>query len=374
MGTKDTYSNKIVDAYRAVSRHVVAGARGRAPAWPFSILETTIFYSKFLTRELLEVMKELESKGYSRNEVAKMFYGPSAVSHWLYLAGFPFEGLSRDEVIDFVSRTIEIVEFWRRKDPFCMSWRNVIWDVDSVNKACTDEGFIDTRKNESLAKVLGRINTIAWHYCILIQVGHRNYSHEFHGPYDIGNNEVLFVREYFNLRPDEIWPFASLENVPFERIAILEIYKDIKIKVDMFNHYLASSDLASHLQRFLIRVDDSTALTQKQVKNLLSEWTEIITKANAFVRSYTKEDWVRKVIEMKYWLLKPHKERLGKDWHAPEEVLNLAEGHREVEMVARKTIQGQMKKIMGYPEKKAMKNITQMYLDNIYEGKIYFDV
>jgi hypothetical protein len=372
METMDMYSDKIVDAYRAVSRHIVSGARGRAPAWPFSILETTIFYSKFFSKELLKVMKDLEGKGYNRNEIAKMFYGPSAVSHWLYLAGFPFEGLSREEVIDFIERTIEVIEFWRREDSFCINWSNVIWDENTIKKECAKEGFIDTRNNESFAKCLGKINMIVWHYCILIQVGHRNYSHEFHGPYNIGNGELLFVREYFNLRPYEIWPFATFENIPFNKIIILEIYKDVEIKVDMFNHYLAPSDLKSHLQRFLVRVDDFKILTEKEIKDLFGRWTGIISKANTFVRDYTKKDWVKKIIEMKYWLLKPHKKILEEDWHAPKEVLNLAEKYKEVEEIAMKAIQGQIKKISNYPEEVAKKNITQIYLDNIYEGKMYY--
>lgn len=366
------YSNEVVDAYKAVARHVVRGARGRAPAWPFSILETTIFYSRFFTRELLDTMRELENKGFGRKDIAKMFYGPSAVSHWLYLAGFPFEGLSRDDAIEFIERTIEILKFWRKEDPFCMGWRNIIWDENRIKKECNREGFIETKNNPSIAQIMGKINMIAWHYCILIQVGHRNYSHEFHGPSPIENDEILFVREYFNLRPFEIWPFSSNQDVSFDRMTILEIYKDVEIKVDMFNHVWASSSLTPHLRRFLVILDDSKVLTQNEIKNLLNKWTAIITRASTFIRGYTKENWIRKVIEMKYWLLKPYKELLGKDWQAPKKVVNLAKKYSEVEMLARKAIQGQIKRMMGNSESEATKNITEIYLDNIYEGKIYF--
>ena len=75
---------------------------------------------------------------------------------------------------------------------------------------------------------------------------------------------------------------------------------------------------------------------------------------------------------MKYWLLKPHKEILGEKWAAPEKVVALSKRWREVESLARRAIQGQMGKIVGYPEETAIKNITKMYLDNIYKGKIYF--
>lgn len=370
MEPKELYSKKIVEAYRAISRHVVSGARGRAPAWPFSILETTIFYSKFFTRELLDVMRGLENKGLSRKKIAKMFYGPSAVSHWLYLAGFPFEGLNKKDVIEFIERTIDIIEFWRKEEPFCINWRNIIWDSNKVKKEVSRPKFIDARKDDAIAKIVGKINTIVWHYCILIQVGHRNYSHEFHGPYDIGDNELLFVREYFNLKPKEVWPFV--QSAPFDKILILEIYKNLEIKVDMFNHIWASSSLTPHLQRFSIEVNDSQVLTKKEIKDMFATWVRIISKANAVVKGYTKKDWVEQSIKMKYWLLKPHKKILGKDWQAPKEVLTLAEKYREIEMMAKKAIQGQMKKIMGYSEEEAMRNITQMYLDNIYEGKIYF--
>jgi len=317
-------------------------------------------------------MRELENKGLSQKDIAKMFYGPSAVSHWLYSANFAFEGMSREEVIDFIKRTIDIIEYWRKEDPFCLNWRNIIWKTNKVRDEYGKEGFIDSTGDITIAKILGHINMIAWHYCILIHVGHRNYSHEFHGPYYIGDNEILFVREYFNLRPYEIWPFASLQNVPFSKITSLEVYKNVEIKIDAFNHIWASAALARYLQRFLIVLDDSKVLTENGVKDLLSKWTNIITQAIAFIRNYTKEDFVRKVIEMKYWLLKPHKEILREEWRAPRNILDLAKNYKEAEVIARKAIQGQIERIKGHSEKEAIEKMTQMYLDNVYEGKMYF--
>jgi len=372
MGTGAGYSPRIVDAYTAVSRHVVAGARGRAPAWPFSILETTIFYSKFFSKELIDVMKGLEAQGYGTDEIARLFYGPSAVSHWLYLAGFPFEGLSREDVLHFIERTIDIVSFWRRTDPFCLEWRNAIWTNRQARESASRPGFLEPAPDGGLAKVVGRINMVAWQYCLLLQIGHRNYSHEFHGPYDLENGESLFVREYFNLRPSEIWAFATHEAIPFQRMTIIEAYEGLEIKVDMFNHMLASSSLTPHLRRVMILVDDSIVSNEKRAGDLLDNWIGIIARANEFVRGYSKEDWVRKVIEMKYWLLRHQKRILGRDWGAPAEVVALAGDYASVEEMSGRAIRGQIARMKGYSEEDAIANITQMYLDNIYEGKMYF--
>ena len=90
------------------------------------------------------------------------------------------------------------------------------------------------------------------------------------------------------------------------------------------------------------------------------------------VKDYTKEDWARKVIEMKYWLLKTHRDILGENWRAPKEVVDLAARYKDIEETAKRAIHGQIKRIRGYPEEQAMRNITQMYLDNIYKGMMYF--
>lgn len=374
METMDTYSNKIRDAYTTVSKHIVSGAMGphRAPAWPFSILETRYLYSKFYPKELFDTIIGLENQGFNKRDIAKMFYGPSGVSHWLYSAIFEFEGLSRDEVIDFIKITIDIIEYWRKKDPFCMDWHNIIWISNEIIDQCNREGFMNLKEGSIIAKILGQINMIAWQYCILIQIGHRNYSHEFHGPYDIGNGELLFVREYFNLRPHEIWPFASTQNISFDSMKILEIYKDISIKIDAFNHVFASTSLAPHLQRFLLILDDSKVITENEVKNLLNKWTDIITRANMFIRNFTKKDFMRKVIEMKYWLLKPQKKILGKDWRAPEKIISLAKNPTKAGLMSKKAIRGQIEAINGCSEDEAIKKMTQMFLDNVYKGKMYF--
>lgn len=376
MAKKASYSKKIVEAYQAVSHFIVSGAKGMPPQWPFSIIETNWYHAQFLPKEIFTIIKALEKKDFDNQEIAKLLWGPSAVTHWLYIAehglGAPemrrFEGLTVRQAVEFLEKTIDLFSLQRRGNPFCRNWKNLIWSKERVEQAREKAKFIDVSTGSKATRFLSNINTILWQYCILIQVGHRNYSQEFHGPYLLEDGRVLFVRDYFNLRPTEVWKFTSV--LPFNKLRILEVYKKgTKIRVDLFNHFEITPSPIKSLQRFSVQVDDAKYLeSAKEVRNLFKSCNGVIEKGNEFVRNFDKKDWVKKIIEMRYLWLKPTKEILGQDWKPPSEVYTLVKRIAEAEKA---TIEWgkRMRKVLttNISEQKKEEKITQMFLDAVYQ-------
>lgn len=376
MAPKVSYSKKVVEAYQAVSHFIISGAKGMPPQWPFSIIETNWYHAKFFPKEIFTTIKELEKKGFDDPQIAKLFWGPSAVTHWLYVAehglGAPemerFKGLAVEQGVEFLEKTIDLFSLQRRGDPFCRDWKNLVLSQREVKQTVDSAKFIDLSVgNRKSAKTLSMINTILWQYCILIQVGHRSYSQEFHGPYPLKNGEVLFVRDYFNLKPTEVWEFTS--SLPFNKLRIVEVYKNAKIRIDLFNHFEITPPPIKSLKRFSVQVDNERYLESvKEIQDLFENCNTMIEKGNNFVKDFAKKDWVRKVVEMRYLWLKLTKEVLGKDWRPPTEVYTLAEKIAEAEKA---TIEwgGRMREISAakISDSKKEDKITQMFLDVVYQ-------
>lgn len=366
MVKKAPYSKKLVEAYKTLASFIVRGGKGMPPHWPISIIETNWYYSQFFAKELYSTITDLEKRGISDKEMAELFWGPSTLSHWFYIANpVSFKDMTPKESEEFLEKTIDLLSIQRRGDIFCQNWRNKLLSDEKVKKLISQANFIEVDVPE-IAKILAKINITLWHYCILIQIGHRSYSQEFHGPYNIGNGEILFVRDYFNLKPKEIWKFTS--TLPFTKLRFLEVYKGVDIKIDMFNHFEVVGSLPQNLRKLSILVDDSKPLKSRLgVQNLFKDCDGVLEKGNKSVKNFSKKDWVEKIIKMRFFWLKPEKEILGKDWKPPKKVIRLVDRTKQAETATMNWVQNMRAAVSQLSPNKATERITGMFLNNVYQ-------
>ena len=208
-------------------------------------------------------------------------------------------------------------------------------------------------------------------------MAHHAYGHEFHGPYPLKNGEILIVREYYDLKVPEIWPFTK--DLPFEKIIILEVYKNVEIRFDIFNHIESSASLPQNLQRVLVAIDnlDNNLKSLKEIEQLFENIKLLSNKSIKFTKDFTYKDWVnKKLIEVHYYSLKPHKDVLGKDWRPSTEIYNFIknndvdeEYHKFIRLVG-----GIYKRVMSSPpeEHKKIKEdgfrkLMERFMDNVKE-------
>jgi len=103
------------------------------PHYPISVVKTNWYYSQFWAKELYNTFKKLEKAGIEKEKIAELFWGPSAISHWFYIANpIPFKDLTPKESEDFLEETIEIISHQRRNDVFCRDQKNILLSPDEV--------------------------------------------------------------------------------------------------------------------------------------------------------------------------------------------------------------------------------------------------
>lgn len=371
MAQRVSYSPKVVEACRTIAEHVVTDigphGRGSPPLYPFSIIEVNWYLSRFLPREILSITRRLGRK-VDRNQLAELFWGPSGIIHLLYCADFQLGGLAGDESAACIETIADLVALNRRGDIYCRDGRNTIWEEERVAKELTDLVFLDARGKEAegLPRLLAAINVALWEYCILIQIGHRAYSHEFHGPYPV-DDEYVLVREFHGLKPTEVWEFCSA--LPFQKLTTIEVYRDVEIRIDAFNHLdVVGASLPSKLQRFAVIVDDGPPLENRaQLDDLRGSCLDVLQRGIRTVRHFSKSDWVRKLLEMRCLWLKPHRDILGEDWEPSAEVLGLLDRIAEAENATGEYMRGMLGRVVGKPPEVAVEQVTEMFLTNVYQ-------
>jgi len=374
MVNNKTYSEKIVRAYKAVSEWIVRGL-GQPPQWPRNLMEWVYYQSRFFPKEFLRTTKKLEKKGFDLYQIAKLFQYPSSVTHWLYFPESNFGvrgeywayGLSTQEGIEFIEKTIDILSILRKEDTFCNNFKNILLKKEEIIELVQSYEFIEVDQNPEFSTVLPMLNMTLWHYAILIQGGLRIYSQELHGPYSLDDDETLFVREYFNLKPTRIWEFTSA--FPYDKIIFYEIYKDLQIHVDMFGHYWTSSHPYHKLARVSIITDNKRNLDIHEVKNLYKKSSDTLNLGNSTIKNFSRMDWYKKWIELGYFGLKPLKDVLREDWYPPQDILTMAKSDEEFKK-AQESGQYHLRLVgtalTTLSKEKAVAEICNMHLKTIY--------
>lgn len=365
----------VLEAYKTLAKFVIYGARGQPPLWPFSIIETNWYYGKFFPNEIYHTIRALEEKGINIEKIAELCWGPSTVTHWFYIvepvlgdpALNPFEGLTKEEGIEFMEKTVEILSKQRKGDVFCRDMKNIFLSEEEVRRLLEGKEFFEARDNLEITKALNVLTLTLWHYTILVQGGHRAYSQEFHGPYPLEGNRSLLIKDFFNLTPGKdvdapVWDFTL--RMPYDKITVLEIYEDAQIQIDMFNHYNVAGDLVKSCV-----FAGGSSLSGEEMKSLSKACTDILSEGNKVIEKFSKSDWVKKIINLRHLWLKPHKDILGKDWEPSKNIYNLANKTDEAEKVAERFEKNIVRLVQGLSPEDAVKKIAEVFVEKIYQRR-----
>ena len=265
----------------------------------------------------------VKNKGLTIDEIAKLFKAPSRISDLFHLDQFPMEGLKPDERAELFNDLVNMLPYYRKEDTFCESGRNVLVTQGEVEELLTKYQLIKIRDDgngKKLREIIGKLNATTWLYTELITVAHHAYGHEFYGPYPLENGENLIVREYYDLKMPEVWSFTK--DLSFEKIILLEIYKNVEIKFDIFNHMESFAPLPQNLRRVLVATDNlgNNLKSVEDIEQLFETISLLSNKSINFTKDFTYKDWVNKLIEVHYFSLKPHKDSLGEDWRPSTEI------------------------------------------------------
>ena len=357
------YSPIITDICSADASHIIDD-RGEPPLWPLNVVEVLWFLGKFYPKELYKAIFSLKEKGYSKKNLAKLFQFPTRLADLFHFTEVPIRGLNITQKERLFEEIVEIIKVFR-KDPFCKNGKNEIWSRKKVQEIVGSSDWQKVEhKNNKNPDILSELHALMFLYSEFIWVGGRHpLSHELHGPYSLDKKRILLVREYYDLKPPA-WRFTNI--VPLVSFRLLEIYEDISIKLDCYNHLETFEPLPPKLKFFAF----SHNSPRTSIETIYGGIKKALTKANEEVENYKKTDWLKKAIEMQAWSLKLLKDELGEDWHPPLGLLGKKEeikAAREIEKIFQN-----IGKIMALGPEFSHQKLTHYFLEKFYaKNEIY---
>jgi len=151
----------------------------------------------------------------------------------------------------------------------------------------------------------------------------------------------------------------------YDKITCYEIYKDITIEVDMFNHtYLPQAP--QNLDQFLIVTEKNRGLTVNEVNQLYRNCIEVTRNAFDKTKDFREKDYVKKTIQMRYEWLKPALKSLNIEPSIPRSVFALCDKVAEAKNAHQQFIMRMRSEMPGLSASEAISKITEMFLSSIY--------
>ena len=284
--------------------------------WPFSPIRLHPIVADPFFKELYRLLKELEERSFTIEEIARSFINPNRVADYNFLWGFVRE-LPPEEGEYVASKLIEILKVLRNGNPFSEDNRNTVWLDKEVKERIISTPFTDLAKHLEFKQLVARIETLLTLYAELLYFVFPGFSRMYHGPYYFGGKTV-FVKEFIDLRPTRLWSFT--EDFPLSHFSEVGLYKDINIKVRFVGLIEADRPFPQALESTSLSVDGEPITNLESLRSLVDAVETKVNNYTQLMMSYSEKDLMIQGVKIFFYTLKPLYDALGQDIQVPFDI------------------------------------------------------
>lgn len=216
------------------------------------------YYLDVAARQFLKARAILTERGWSVERMARTFYNPSRVMRMSYylLEGSRMLGNERAIQHDLLTFLIDLVGRLKDSDPYGEDRQNRQFAND---RALAELGaatlpIVDQPQARSFHRLAAVLRT----YMDAVYLIPHDVGMEMYGPYE-GHGQRYFVRDFFNLRPVDLWPATA--QVSADAVWIAAGYApSLRVEFDLFNNpYVDGAGYIAACQTAAVRIDGEPA-------------------------------------------------------------------------------------------------------------------
>ncbi len=240
--------------------------------WPFIPNEAEYYVGSFFIRELYSSIKRLKDKGYSIEEIARLFENPSKIAQYFTLF-HSAKVLKFNQRIELAKDLISCIGYYR-EDVFCDEnnrLKKYSFEIDKLNS------------NENNLIISNKLSALLLFYLEILYPTMMRLGHEFHGVYEKGSKRI-FIKEFFNLNPISL---NLTEEFPFKKIKIVEEIRG-EIDLDFFNHLFQSpKKVASYVEI------DGRLIKDIELKKVYKIIEKKVNETILKTKNFSRKDWFK---------------------------------------------------------------------------------
>ena len=158
------------------------------------------------------------------------------------------------------------------------------------------------------------------------------------GPYDVsskfGDNAVLFVRQFADSKPIDIWP--EFENFPYKNIKTYTIYKGVESESHYLGcHMVYKQNLVDNLTHFQVEIDDRFVNSITELKQIRDKILQVASEHYARYINLGFEEHKQIWLWQLCYQFKLFFEKVGIDWRPSEKMIKQVKGKKLVNYIPR---------------------------------------
>lgn len=277
----------------------------------FSSLDVGMVVGEYWGDFFIEVIRQVEKKGMSIEDLSKRIKYPSPFSRAFYpnvelkYKGYPLERLEKMD--RFVSELIYPIY---KDDIFCAGGTNILWDKNQIEENFNIRRLTwlrDIRDSRELTQYNGYLRAITE----MLFYYWDNFGHETHGPYLLESGDVLLIREWHDLKPGY---FEFSEDLPFDYLRIYELYKPgTQIRIDISNRVYVDVRIDDCLLGFYFETLDNV-FSFPETQGLIGSIKDSCEMGAKELASMKPEHILENAARMHFYLFKPLTDILNISW------------------------------------------------------------
>lgn len=241
------------------------------------------YYLDLAASEFLRARALLDAQGWSIEQMARTFHNPSRVMRMSYylLEGSRMLGHEPDVQRELLTFLVDLVRHLKASDPYGEDRQNLQWPpaqaLDALGAATL--ATVDPATVRQFHRLAAALRT----YMDAVYLIPHDVGMEMYGPYD-GHGRRHFVRDFFNLRPVDLWPDTA-------RVSASEVWmgagygSTLQVEFDVFNNpYVQGDSYITACQTAAVRIDGQAPRpgdVESLTRELLSVITSVVKEMNA---------------------------------------------------------------------------------------------
>lgn len=268
----------------------------------------------FLTEFSKEFINDLEDglAHFSRKKIAAQFNNPARIYRIIHsiIYGMKKQNYSIEQQRNVTNILLEMTADLKFGSAFNEDGHNIIEkDLNKINE------YHYHKSNNQDAKKLHRFFGLMWAYTESIFFRAHDVTKEFHGLYSDSKSKIM-VREYYNLRPKELW--GDIQFIDYSNLKIVAYYtNDLDITLDAYNHiYFHKGNYIDNMIKYYIEADNKE-ITLDGLIGQIENIEACIDTIHSWVSKSSPKMIVNRYADIYWFRKKPLADLLHKDWRVP---------------------------------------------------------
>jgi hypothetical protein len=224
---------------------------------------------------------------------------------------------NKKDIINFVMSFFEVIKSKVKGEIFCLDGTHRLLTNTEVKEIEKNKRWMKAENYKTkrlISNFISCLENLVWafYFDIFVSTGR-----EIHGPYFINKNEVILVRDYYNLNPKEIW---GIDNKYQSLKIFLKYPKECNIQLNYANQVKSSKPLGENLISFSIEVNRKPVKDLHEIFLLFKYFLRLGEKQANKVNKLSPLEIVKKGAEIYYYRYKELYKFYKEDWRPPRVV------------------------------------------------------